>query len=102
MTVKAVKLLEELEMLLEEQIECARRNDFGQLEKLVRRAEPLWAQAKAAGVFSLPQGQQWCKRLGAMHRQLVLMIAAEKENIAGRLKRVAKGKKAIGAYGKRP
>ncbi len=98
MSVQHLSPLDQLQHLLETQIESARRSDFRKVEMIAQKTAPLIKEiaALSAAENSLFRTQR--RRIAELHRQLVLMLAAEKENVGRRLKRLGAGRKLVSVY----
>ncbi|MFA6132747.1 MAG: hypothetical protein WC869_01870 [Phycisphaerae bacterium] len=90
------EVLAHLESLLVQQLEAARHGDF------VRALELM----KQAGELSLPGGQEnprpdqaRLERIGKLERELRLLLADQKDRLAGELSRLSSQKKVARSYG---
>ncbi len=93
-----IRLLAELENLLERQIELARRGSFTGLHQLAGRCEPLVAKIMAAGLLEKPDHKVQRERLAKLYRDLQLMLSAQKNAVAEQLKSIRKGKRTLATY----
>lgn len=93
-------LLDQLQSLLEKQIESARKSDFRAVEELARQTGSLINEIVGTKIFEQAQFNKKRRHLAKLHKELVLMIAAEKENVADQLRRVNEGRKTLKTYRK--
>ena len=93
-------ILEELQGLLEMQIQSARRSDFHKVEQIAQKTAPLIKDVAVASPAENSVFRAQRERIAKLHRQLVLMLAAEKDKVGRQLKRLGAGKKTVGAYRK--
>lgn len=93
-----IRLLGELENLLERQVGLARRGGFGGLERLADECEPLVAKITAAGLLEKPEHKDQRERLSKLYRDLQLALSTQKDAVAEQLKLIHKGRKTLAAY----
>ena len=93
-----IQLFGDLQSLLEEQIELARRSDIAGIEVLAEKANS--AVSKIAQITTPEQndfiGQR--QRLTKLYKQLELMLTANKDNIARQLRQTKDTRKTLQAY----
>ena len=90
--------LDQLQHFLETQIESARKSDFRKVEQIARKTAPL-----INGIAAIPSAENspfrnQRRRIAELHRQLVLMLAAEQEKVGRQIKRLGAGRKTVSAY----
>jgi hypothetical protein len=93
-----IRLLEELENLLEKQMVLARRGSFAAVLQLAGRCEPLVAKIAAAGLFEKPEHKASNDRLADLYKDLHLLLSSQQSAAAEQLKSVRKGKKTLAVY----
>jgi hypothetical protein len=95
-----IRLLDDLQDLLEKQIEMARRGNFRRVEELAGQADSIVAMIVQTKVLQQPEFDGRREHLTKLYKKLELMLAAGK-NAAGRqLRRVGSGRKTLQAYRK--
>jgi len=90
--------LDKLQRLLETQIESARKSDFRKVEQIAQKTTLLIKEVAAAAPAENALFRTQRRRIAELHRQLILMLAAEKENVGRRLKKLGAGRKMVSAY----
>jgi glucan phosphorylase len=90
--------LDQLQRLLETQIESARKGDFRRVEQIAQKTSTLINDIVATPPAEDSLFETQRRRIAELHRQLILMLAAEKENVGRRLKRLGAGRKLVSAY----
>lgn len=93
-----VRLLAELQELLEQQLASARRGSFSTVLQLAGRCEPLVAQIAAAGLFEKPEHKAVKQRLAGLYRDLHLLLSTQQSAVAEQMKSVHRGKKTLSIY----
>lgn len=93
-----IKLLDELQDLLERQIKLARQNCIGEIEVLSERANGLAARIAQSGILESGEFKNRRRQLRKLYEDLYMSITAQRADISEKLKRVRKGKRTIGAY----
>lgn len=97
-TDEQVRLLDDLQGLLEKQIEMARRGNLRRVEALAEQADSIVARIVQAGVFEQPEFDGRREHLTKLYKQLELMLVADKDAVNRQLRRVGNGKKTLQAY----
>ncbi len=97
-TTKQISLLDELEKLLAEKIKFARQGNFNRLESLFKKTQPLAEQIAKAGILNLPEYEQHHIVLKKLYNDLNLIMSAQQEKVAQKLKEFRKTKKTLQAY----
>ena len=90
------KLLSELQNLLTEQVRLAKDGKLQEVSSLAAKLEGLLAEASSAP--SLPQNSEKAKHIHRLYNELCLVLTTEKSDLAGRLKKMQKGKNSLHAY----
>jgi len=87
-----------LERLLAGQLSLAKRGQLDGMRQAAEEAERLLAQARALPQpFSPDQAQRLSRVLG-LHRQVGLVLAQAKDELAGKLRHSARGQRTLRAY----
>ena len=92
------ELLDELESLTARQLALARAGRIEGMEALIRRADELAGRLGSVKPIDNECASQ-IERIGQLHRQLRLALAARKQELSARLERMQRGKKVLGTYG---
>jgi len=95
---KPSALLDELQRLLEMQIALVRQGKIDDVERLSVRISDIVEEMKQRGVPELDEFKDRSGRLGKLYKELILTVAAQKDNIGKQLQRISEGKKMLGAY----
>lgn len=95
---KHLRLLDNLQNLLKEQLELAHQASLGQVELLGKQVEPLVQEIAQAKVLELPEFRQRRMYLQRLYEEICLALTAQQADTSRELSQVRKGKKAIGAY----
>jgi len=91
-----------LEELLLRQIDRLRSYDLDAAMAYAEQAEPVAAEVTAGGVLNLPQNADLKKRIESLYRDLTLIIASQRQEVADKLEQIRDGIKTLSAYaGKR-
>jgi hypothetical protein len=97
---KQIRMLDELQGLLEKQIELARQGDSAgeQIERLGRQVDCLVEKISHGRVLERLEFEGRRKQLQKSYEDLRLVITAQKADVADKLNRVRKGKRTIETY----
>lgn len=95
-----MRLLNDLQGLLEKQIEMARRGNLRRVEALAEQADSIVARIVQARVFEQPEFDGRREHLAKLYKKLELMLAAGKDAVNRQLRRVGSGRKTLQAYRK--
>ena len=90
--------LDELEALLEKQKELIHKGDFRNIETSAQQAGSIVEEMVQAGALAAPEVQARGEGLLELYGELMLMVGAEKENVAQQLDHIRKGEKTLQAY----
>jgi hypothetical protein len=93
-----IRLLEELENLLKEQIALAQKGSFAAVLQMAERCEPLVAKIAEARLFERPEHKTAKDRLAGLYQDLQMTLSAQQSVAAEQLKSVRKGKKTLAIY----
>jgi len=99
-TDKEIKLLDDLQSLLEKQIELAQQGNVAgsRLETLNERADSLIGQIVQTGTLESAEFKNRRKQLQKLYEELCLALTAAKADTVEKLSQLRKGKKTIGTY----
>ena len=95
-----IRMLDELQGLLEKQIELARQGDSAgeQIERLGRQADCLVQKISRGRILERTECQSQRRQLRKYYENLCLALTAQKADAAEKLNRVRKGRKTIDTY----
>ena len=93
-----IKLLDDLQSLLEKQIKLVRKGNIDEVEVLSRQAGSLFMEITQAGILELDEFKERQEQLRKLHKSLCLTIAAQKAGVAEKLSQVRKGRKTLKTY----
>ena len=91
-------LLDELQRLLEEQIESARRGKLGRIETLGKQVGHITEEIVRTGILKRPEYAAQHEHLRALYEDLRLTLSGQRDDVGRELNKIRKGKKTIGAY----
>ena len=99
-TDKEIKLLDDLQSLLEKQIELAQQGNAAgsQLETLNEQTDSLIGQIVQTGTLESTEFKKRQKQLQELYKELCLALAAAKADTAEKITQLRKGRKTIGTY----
>jgi len=93
-----MRLLDNLQSLLEKQIEMARKGNFRRVEMLVEQARPVVEKIVKINQFGQPELDGQRKQLVKLYKKLELMLAAGKASVGRQLRQVGNARKTLHAY----
>jgi len=93
-----IRLLDELESLLNEQVVTARRGDFSTLEELAEKSGRIVHELTQAGAPICSDLKERFERLVKSYRIVMLSAAAEKNHIEKQLHQIGQGRKTLRIY----
>ena len=91
-------LLERLQSLLEKQIELARRGDFRTSEALTEQSDSVVEELVRTKAFEQTGFDEQRARVAKLYRELVLMVAAEKDRLGKQVQQISQGRKTLKVY----
>jgi hypothetical protein len=94
----AERLLEELEVLLEEQIALGRVGDIDSVGQLSVQSGLLVQRITKTGIFQKPQFEQRRGRFKTLYNDLLLVLANHRAEMGENLKKVRRVKKILDVY----
>ncbi len=97
-TEKNTELLDELEKLLSDQVDSAKRGDLESVADLSGQVRPVADEISDRGTLEPTEFKERAERLGKLYRELLLVVSSEKDKAGRQLQQVREGRKAIGAY----
>ena len=93
-----LRLLDELQHLLNRQIESVRKGDFRTSEALAGKLNAIVDELVRTKVLEQAEFRGQFERLAKTYRQVTLMVAAEKGRLGKQLKQVGQARKTLRAY----
>ena len=97
-TDEKMRLLDNLQNLLEKQIEMARKSNFRRVETLAEQADSIVEKIVKTKAFEQPEFSGSRERLTKLYRKLELILSAGKDSIEKQLWQVGSGKKTLQTY----
>ena len=91
-------LLERLQSLLEKQIELVRRGDFRTSEALTEQSDSVVDELVRTKAFEQTGFDEQRARVAKLYRELVLMVAAEKDRLGKQVQQIGQGRKTLKVY----
>ena len=92
-----MRLLDDLQGLLEKQIEMARRGNLRRVEALAGQADSVVARIVQTKVLQQPEFDDRREHLTKLYKKLELMLATGKDAVNRQLRRVGSGRKILHA-----
>ena len=93
-----IGLLDNLQVLLETQMEMARKGDFRRVEALAEQADSVVEKIVKTTTFAQPEFDGRRKHLVKLYKKLELILAAGKESVGRQLRQVGNVRKTLHAY----
>ncbi len=93
-----MRLLNDLQGLLEKQIEMARRGNLRRVEALAEQADSIVARIVQARVFEQPEFDGRREHLTRLYKKLELILATGKDAVGKQLRQVGSGRRTLQAY----
>lgn len=93
-----IRLLDNLQGLLEEQIEMARKSNFRRVEALAEQTETIVEKIVGTKVLEQPEFDGHKKHLMKLYKKLQLILGASKDSVGRRLRQVGNVRKTLCAY----
>ncbi len=93
-----LRLLDELQHLLNRQKELVRKGDFRTSEALTGKSNAIIDELVKTKVLEQAEFRGQLERLAKTYRQVTLMVAAEKDRLGKQLKQVGQARKTLRAY----
>ncbi len=93
-------LLDDLQGLLEEQMEMARRGNVRRVEALAEQADSIVATIVQTTVLQQPEFDDRREHLTKLYKKLELILATGKDAVSRQLRRVGSGRRTLQAYRK--
>ncbi len=90
--------VDELEELLREQLDLARKGSISEVEILAGKAHKLVERVSESKFFAEPQFEERHKGLEQLYGQICLALSAQMDDVSQALARIYKGKKTITSY----
>ncbi|MHC4352975.1 MAG: hypothetical protein ACYSTZ_13010 [Planctomycetota bacterium] len=95
---ECIRLLDELERLLNDQIAMARKRNFDVFEELVEKSGGIVDELGRLGVCESSELKERFERLVKSYRTVVLSAAVEKDSLEKQLKQISQGRKTLRMY----
>ncbi|MHC4616157.1 MAG: hypothetical protein ACYTEQ_00230 [Planctomycetota bacterium] len=92
------QLLDELRLLLERQVELARKGKISSVETLGKQADSLVSRIAETGILELPEFRDRRKQLQTLYDSLCMAVTAQRDDVSEKLRRIRKGRKTITTY----
>lgn len=93
-----MRLLDDLQGLLEKQIEMTRRGNLRRVEALAEQADAIVARIVQTRVLQQPEFDGRREHLTKLYKKLELMLTAGKNAVSRQLRRIGSGRKTLQAY----
>lgn len=97
-TDEKIRLLDELNSLLQEQIEMARRSNFRRVEMLAEQADSIVEKITKTKTFEQPEFNSRREHLTKLYNKLQLILAAGVDSVGRELIQVGNVRKTLNAY----
>lgn len=91
-------MLDDLQSLLENQIERARRSDLRRVEALAEQADSIVARIVKTKALEQPEFDGRREHLTRLYKKLELILATGKEAVGKQLRQVGSGRRTLQAY----
>jgi len=95
---ECIRMLDELERLLNEQTAMVRKRNFDTFEELVEKSGGVVDELGRLGVCETPELKERLERLVKSYRTVVLSATAEKDSLEKQLKQISQGRKTLRTY----
>ncbi len=95
---ECIRLLDELERLLNEQTVMARKRNFDTFEELVEKSGGIVDELGRLDICESSELKERFERLVKSYRTVVLSAAAEKDSLEKQLKQIGQGRKTLRMY----
>ncbi|HOK65216.1 MAG TPA: hypothetical protein PK054_04530 [Anaerohalosphaeraceae bacterium] len=92
------QMLAYLTDLLERQLEKLRKYDLDGAVRLAEESQPISAQIARQKILERPCYAGQKKKIQGLYQDICLVIAAERQEVAEKLRQIREGLKALGAY----
>jgi len=93
-----MRLLDNLQSLLEKQIEMARRSNLRRVEALAEQADSVVEKITKTKTFDQPEFDVRRKHIVKLYKKLQLILAAGKDSVGKQLMQVGNVRKTLKAY----
>lgn len=87
-----------LEDLLSRQIDRLKSYDLDAAMACAEQAEPLAAELTQTGFLDQPENAELKGRIQSLYRELMLIIASQRDEVSGKLDQIRNGLKTLGKY----
>jgi hypothetical protein len=100
-TAQDEQMLAYLTDLLERQLEKLRKYDLDGAVRLAEQSQPIAEKAARQGILERPCFAVQKKKIQGLYQDICLVIAAERQEVAEKLRQIREGLKTLGAYANR-
>lgn len=100
-TAQQEQMLAYLTDLLERQLEKLRKYDLDGAVRLAQESQPISDQIARQGILEQPCYAVQKKKIQGLYQDICLVIAAERQEVAEKLRQIREGLKTLGAYANR-
>lgn len=97
-TEEQTHLLDDLQSLLENQIEMARKSNFRRVEALAEQADSVVKEIVKTNAFEQPGADFQREHLTKLYQKLELILTAGKDSVGKQLQKIGNVRKTIRAY----
>ncbi|UCF14116.1 MAG: flagellar protein FliT [Phycisphaerales bacterium] len=95
---RCLRLLDELQSLLNEQIKLVRKGDFSASEALAEESGRLVDEFSQIDVSEHVEHRERLERLTKSYRTVIFSVAAEKDRLEKQLQQISRGRKTLRTY----
>ena len=95
---QSLRLLDELQSLLNEQIKLVRKGDFNVSEALIEETAGLVDELSQIGVSEHKELRERFERLTKSYRTVIFSVAVEKDRLEQQLQQISQGRKTLRIY----
>ena len=93
-----MRLLEDLQGLLEQQVVMARRGNYRRLEALILQTTPVVEDLRKSGAFEKNDFIAHRQRITELYKKLELAVKGEKKSIENQQRQTTESKKTLRVY----
>ena len=96
---KTLLLLDNLQNLLENQIQMARKSNFRRVEELAMQADSIVARIIGTTTFERSEFDTVRNNISSLYKRLELILITGEDSVKKQLRQVSDGRKTLQAYG---
>jgi hypothetical protein len=93
-----MRLLEDLQCLLQDQLLMARKGNYRRLEVLTQQAVPIVEDLRRSSAFKKTEFKPQCRQINELYKKLQLAVAGEKNSIETQQRQTADSRKTLRVY----